>query len=86
MIQALDTVVLTRDVPRAEDARKGDLGAVVFVHEQGRAYDVEFVTPGGETLAVVNLPAGAVRAATKGEIAHARGRMTASCAPRAARG
>jgi hypothetical protein len=45
---------------------------VVFVHEQGRAYDVEFVTPGGETLAAVTLPAGAVRAATNGEIAHAR--------------
>jgi hypothetical protein len=71
MIQTPDTVILTRDVPE-QKLRKGDLRAVVFVHEQGRAYEVEFVTLGGETLAVVTLPADAVRVATGREIAHAR--------------
>ena len=71
MIQELDTVILTRDIPQQE-LRKGDLGAVVLVHQDGAAYEVEFVTLGGETLAVVTLPADAVRAVTGREIAHAR--------------
>lgn len=71
MIQELDTVVLTRDIPQWK-LREGDLGAVVLVHQDGMAYEVEFVTLGGETLAVVTLPADALRAATGREIAHAR--------------
>lgn len=71
MIQELDTVVLTRDIPERK-LRKGDLGAVVLVHGEGVSYEVEFVTLGGETLAVVTLPADAVRAVTGQEIAHAR--------------
>jgi hypothetical protein len=71
MIQELDTVVLTRDIPE-EKLCKGDLGAVVLVHENGAAYEVEFVTLDGRTLAVVTLPADAVRAATGHELPHAR--------------
>jgi hypothetical protein len=71
MIQELDTVILTRDIPE-QKLRKGDLGAVVLVHQDGAAYEVEFVTLGGETLAVVTPPADAVRVATGREIAHAR--------------
>lgn len=67
----LDTVILTRDIPE-QKLRKGDLGTVVFVHEGSEAYEVEFVTLGGGTLAVVTLPADAVRTATGREIAHAR--------------
>jgi Domain of unknown function (DUF4926) len=71
MIQELDTVVLTRDLPE-EKLRKGDLGAVVLVHQDGVAYEVEFVTLDGHTLAVVTLPADAVRATTGHELPHAR--------------
>jgi hypothetical protein len=71
MFRELDTVVLTRDMPQ-EKLRKGDLGAVVLVHGGGRAHEVEFVTLGGETVAVMTLPADAVRAVTAREIAHVR--------------
>ena len=71
MIKELDTVILTRDILE-QKLRKGDLGTVVFVHEGAEAYEVEFVTLGGGTLAVVTLPADAVRTATGREIAHAR--------------
>lgn len=71
MIQELDTVNLTRDLPQ-QKLRKGDVGAVVLVHKDGVVYEVEFVTLGGETLAVVTLPSDAVRAITGREIAHAR--------------
>jgi hypothetical protein len=71
MIQELETVILDRDVPE-QKLRKGDLGTVVFVHGDGAAYGVEFVTLDGQTLAVVTLPADAVRTVASGEIAHAR--------------
>lgn len=71
MIQELDTVILARDMP-SQKLRQGDLGTVVLVHQDGAAYEVECVTLGGETLAVVTLPADAVRTATGREIAHAR--------------
>jgi uncharacterized protein DUF4926 len=71
MIKALDTVVLTRDMPEAK-LRQGDLGAVVLVHGEGKAYEVEFVTLGGEAVALVTLPADAVRPVTGREIAHVR--------------
>ena len=71
MIKELDTVVLTRDIPEKQ-LRQGDLGAVVLVHADGQAYEVEFVTLGGETVALMTLPADAVRAVTGREIAHVR--------------
>ncbi len=71
MIEELDTVVLTRDLPE-QKLRQRDLGAVVLVHRDGAAYEVEFVSLGGDTLAVITLPADSVRAATAHEIAHAR--------------
>jgi hypothetical protein len=71
MIKELDTVVLTRDIPEKQLCQ-GDLGAVVLVHADGQAYEVEFVTLGGETVALMTLPADAVRAVTGREIAHVR--------------
>ncbi len=71
MIQELDTVILTRDVPQ-QGLRSGDVGTVVLIHRDGAAYEVEFVTLGGETIAVVTLSADAVRPITGREIAHAR--------------
>jgi hypothetical protein len=71
MIKELDTVVLTRDMPEAK-LRQGDLGAVVLVPGDRKAYEVEFVTLGGETVALVTLPADAVRPVTGREIAHVR--------------
>jgi hypothetical protein len=71
MIEEQDSVVLTRDMTQRK-LRAGDIGTVVLVHRDGAAYEVEFVTLGGDTLAVVTLPAGAVRPVMGHEIAHAR--------------
>lgn len=71
MIQELDSVVLTTDLP-AYDLRAGDLGTVVFVHHGGAGYEVEFMTLEGETVAVVSLGASQVRPVGHREIAHAR--------------
>ena len=54
MIQELDSVVLTIDLPEY-GLERGDIGVVVLVHRNDAGYEVEFVTLDGETVAVVSL-------------------------------
>lgn len=51
--KALDTAALNRDVPES-GLKKGDLGAVVQVYPPD-GLEVEFVTAGGKTEALVTL-------------------------------
>jgi len=71
MIQELDRVVLTRSLNDL-GLKAGDIGTVVLVHDDGRGFEVEFVTLGGDTVAVTTLAADAVRPVGRHEIAHAR--------------
>jgi Domain of unknown function (DUF4926) len=71
MIHELDSVVLTTDLPEY-GLERGDIGAVVLVHKDGKGYEVEFVTLDGETVAVVSLFPSQIRPIGRGEIAHAR--------------
>ena len=71
MIRELDLAVLTKDVPE-ERLEAGDVGTVVLVHRLGAGYEVEFTTLAGETVAVVTVPASAVRPVRERELAHAR--------------
>jgi len=71
MIKEHERVVLTAPVP-AERLEVGDVGAVVHVYRDGRAYEVEFTTLDGKTAAVVTLEASQVRPVGKREITHAR--------------
>jgi hypothetical protein len=64
-------IVLTRDLPE-HNLRAGDVGAVVHVYAEGKAYEVEFVTGAGETLAVETLRPGDIRPFGAGEILHTR--------------
>lgn len=69
-MKELDTVVLVKDLPEHR-LESGDVGTVVYVHPEG-GYEVEFVTLGGETIAVVTLKSSDVRKTEKGEIPHVR--------------
>ena len=71
MIRKLETVVLTRDVPE-HGLRKGDVGAVVHRYTDREAFEVEFVTAEGKTVAVLTLTEGDIRPMASGEILHAR--------------
>ena len=57
--QALDTVVLVRDLP-AHGLKAGDLGAVVEIYPPD-GLEVEFVTASGRTTALVTLKSSDVR-------------------------
>lgn len=71
MINELDSVVLTADLPK-DGLTAGDIGTVVLVHENGRGFTVEFMTLAGTTIAVATLMSHQVRPIAKDEIAHAR--------------
>ncbi len=71
MISELDTVVLTRTI-QEYGLEAGDVGAVVHVYSDGRAYEVEFITAAGETVAVLTLTDSDVRPMKAREILHAR--------------
>jgi len=71
MIDELDTVVLTTDLPE-HGLEEGDVGAVVLVHEGGSGYEVEFATFAGETVGVVSLTPEQVRAIGRDELPHVR--------------
>ncbi len=71
MIEELDTVVLTHDIP-ASGLTMGDIGAVVHCYEDGAAYEVEFVTAEGNTVAVLTLTQDDVRLMREREILHVR--------------
>lgn len=71
MLEELDLVVLTHAV---EDSflAKGDIGTIVHAYSDGRAFEVEFVTGAGDTLAVLTLARNNVRALKRREILHVR--------------
>jgi len=70
MIQELDNVVLTVDLPD-HHLKSGDLGTVVLMHGT-EGYEVEFMTLGGDTVAVVSLSTEQVRPIGQTELPHVR--------------
>ncbi len=71
MINELDQVVLTRDLPE-HNLKSGDIGTVVLAHGSGDGYEVEFIAFDGETIAVTSVEASQVRPIGPHEIPHAR--------------
>jgi Domain of unknown function (DUF4926) len=71
MIQELDRVILTSDLPEYS-LEQGDIGTVVLVHQGGKGYEIEFVTLDGETVAIVSLHSIQVRPIGRREIARSR--------------
>ena len=70
-IEELDTVVLLHEV-EAHGLERGDIGAVVHRYSSGNAYEVEFMTGDGETVAVLTLSEDEIRPMERQEILHAR--------------
>ncbi len=52
--------------------KAGDVGAIVHVYDQGKAYEIEFVSLNGKTIAVVTTEAQQVLPVREREITHAR--------------
>ncbi|MDL1944957.1 DUF4926 domain-containing protein [Chloroflexi bacterium CFX2] len=71
MFNELDTVVLSRGLKELGLTR-GDVGAVVHACKDGKAYEVEFVTGEGKTVAVTTLTNADIRPMQRQEILHVR--------------
>lgn len=54
MVQELDTVVLTHGMNGC-GLEKGDVGAVVHCYPDNQAFEVEFLTAEGDTIALLTL-------------------------------
>ena len=70
-IKEHDCVVLTKNLPE-ESLEAGDVGTVVHIHKDGAAYEVEFVTLAGRTVAVATVEASALRPVGTRDISHVR--------------
>jgi hypothetical protein len=71
MLKEHDRIVLTAPVPN-ERLENGDVGTVVHVYADGKAFEIEFMTLDGQTAAVVTVEASAVRPVTDRDISHSR--------------
>ncbi len=71
IIKEHDCVVLTAGFP-GEGLEAGDVGTVVHIHKGGAAYEVEFVTLAGRTIAVATVEAGNLRPVGKRDVNHVR--------------
>lgn len=71
-----DCVVLTADLP-AEGLLAGDVGTVVHIHTGGVAYEVEFITLTGRTVAVATVKASQLRPVSRQDINHVRALVSA---------
>jgi len=71
MIGEFDSVVLTHDIPEY-GLKRGDVGAVVHRYDDRRAFEVEFVTAEGKTIAMLTLTEADLRPMEGGEVLHVR--------------
>ena len=71
MIHEHDCIVLTEDLPE-EALRAGDVGTVVHIHGDAVAYEVEFMTLTGRTVAIVTVLPSQLRPVTSHDMPHVR--------------
>ena len=71
VLKELDLAALREDLP-AHGLIVGDVGTIVFVHGAEQAYEVEFVTADGRTIAVETLDADQVEPVAGRQILHVR--------------
>jgi hypothetical protein len=76
MLSEHATVVLTEALPHL-GLEADDVGVVIHVYRNGEAYEIEFLTLNGDTIAVETLLSHQVREARRADIPHVRERLAA---------
>ena len=71
MIKEHECIVLTADLSD-EKLEAGDVGTVVHIHNDERAYEVEFMALDGHTVAIVTVADNQLRPVSSHDIAHVR--------------
>ena len=75
-LSVLSDKLLAKDL-KEYHLERGDVGAVVHVYADGKAFEVEFVTGEGETVAVATLSSSDIRPMSRADILHVRAYATA---------
>ena len=70
-IKEHDCAVLTASLPE-EGLEAGDVGTVVHIHKDAVAYEIEFVTLAGRTIAVATVEASKLRPISERDVSHVR--------------
>lgn len=71
MLLEHERIVLTADIPE-EGLKAGDVGTIVHIYPQHVAYEVEFFSLDGNTVAVATVEREQARPVTGLDITHAR--------------
>ena len=71
MIQEHDQVVLLSNIPE-KDLKKDDIGTVIHIYPDKKAYEVEFSTLSGKTIAVQLLKGHQIREINSQDLPHTR--------------
>jgi hypothetical protein len=67
MIEEFERIILTEDISGTE-LKKGDVGVVVEIYNEGEGYEVEFFALNGDTVAIETLESRQVRPVTNREL------------------
>ncbi len=71
MVKESDLILLTHDI-KDHGLKSGDVGTIVHCYNDNKAFDVEFVTAEGKTIAVLTLTVIDIRPFDHAEILHSR--------------
>jgi hypothetical protein len=71
VIREHDCIVLTEGIPN-ESLQAGDVGTVIHIHRDAAAYEVEFATLTGETVAVATVLPTQLRPVSRQDVTHVR--------------
>ncbi len=71
MINELEIVALTENIAD-HGLQIGDIGTIVHKYEEGKAFEVEFVSAEGKTIALLTLTHNSIRKVTGNEMLHVR--------------
>ncbi len=66
------SLVVLDVAPQDSKLARGDVGTIVHVYKNGRAFEVEFVDGGGSTISLITVNAEDVRQIQPGEMLHTR--------------
>jgi hypothetical protein len=70
-MKEFDRVILLADLP-ADGLVRGDVGTIVHTYKDGEAFEVEFFTLSGRTIAVATVEAAELRPVSDHDISHTR--------------
>ena len=70
-MKELDRAILLTDRP-ADELARGDVGTIVHAYKDGEAFEVEFFTLNGRTIAVATVEAADLRPVSDRDVSHTR--------------